>query len=138
MPNLIPDSSSRPADVFLPTWSRGRLAAMDVQVISPLQQHTLGEAASTPGHALQLGVRRKLASHHSACWSVAVEFVVEILGELVEDSISILHSLGNAISQRVSYQNFSGYSSVCIKQPFHRTAIGGGMPPFGSIAFPPQ
>ena len=26
MPNLIPDSLSRPADVFLPTWSRGRPA----------------------------------------------------------------------------------------------------------------
>ena len=29
MPNLIPDSSSRPADVFLPTWSRGQPAVLD-------------------------------------------------------------------------------------------------------------
>ena len=42
MPNLITDSLSRPADVFLPTWSS---AALDVHVISPLQQQTLGEAA---------------------------------------------------------------------------------------------
>ena len=66
MPNLIPDSLSRPADVFLPTWSRGRPAALDVHVISPLQQQTMGEAASTPGHALQVGVQRKLASHQPA------------------------------------------------------------------------
>ena len=56
MPNLIPDTSSRPADVFLPTWSRGWPAALDVQVISPLRQQTLGKAASTSGHALQVSV----------------------------------------------------------------------------------
>ena len=109
MPNLIPDSSSRPANVFLPTWSRGWPAALDVQVISPLQQQTLGEAASTPGHALQVGVRRKLTSHLSACRLIGVEFisfVMETLGGLAEDSISILHSLGKAISQRVGYQEF--------------------------------
>ena len=83
----IPDSLSRPTDVFLPTWSRGRPAALDVHVISPLQQQTMGEAASTPGHALQVGVQRKLASHLSACRSVGVEFipfVMETLGGLAE------------------------------------------------------
>ena len=61
--NLIPDSSSRPADVFLPTWSRGRPAAVDVrgQVISPLQQHTLGEAAS-----LQVGIHHVGVGVHPA------------------------------------------------------------------------
>ena len=125
-PNIIPDSSSRPADVFLPTWCRGRPAALDVQVISPLQQQTLGEAASTPGHALQVGVRRKLTSHLSACRSIGVEFipfVMETLGGLAEDSISILHSLGKAISQRVGYHDFTADTSVCTKQLFHRTAI---------------
>ena len=34
MPNLILDSSSRPADVFLPIWSHGEPAVLDVQVIS--------------------------------------------------------------------------------------------------------
>ena len=48
-PNLI---FSRPADIYLPTWSRGHPAALDVHVISPLQQQTLGEAAFSPGYAL--------------------------------------------------------------------------------------
>ena len=126
MPNLIPDSLSRPADVFLPTWSRGRPAALDVHVISPLQQQTMGEAASTPGHALQVGVQRKLASHLSACRSVGVEFipfVMETLGGLAEDSIFILRSLGKAIAQRVGSLDTSTETSVCTKQLFHRTAI---------------
>ena len=84
MPHLVSSSLSRLADIYLPTWSRP--AALDVHVISPLQQQTLGEAASTPGHALQVGVRRKLTSHLAECRSVGVEFipiVAEALGGLV-------------------------------------------------------
>ena len=113
MPNLISDFLSRPADIFLPTWSRGRPSALDVHVISLLQQQILGEAASTPGHALQVGIQWKLTSHLSAC----------------------LRSLGKAIAQRVD-------ASVCTMQLFHRTAIAlcRGTPPFGftdSQPFPP-
>ena len=60
---VVPDSLSRPADILLPTWSHGRPAALDVHVISPLQQLTLHEAASTPGHALEVGVQRKLSAY---------------------------------------------------------------------------
>ena len=73
-PSVVPDSHSRPADILLPTWSCGRPAALDVHVILPLQQLTLHKAASTPGHALQVGVQRKLASHLSACCSAGVDF----------------------------------------------------------------
>ena len=55
-PSLIPDSSMRPADVFLPNWSRGRPAAVDVLVISPLQQQTLAEAAYTPAMLFKSGL----------------------------------------------------------------------------------
>ena len=48
---------------------------LDVHVISPLQQQMLREAASTPGHALQVGTRCKLTSHQSACRSVGVKFI---------------------------------------------------------------
>ena len=32
VPSLIPDSSNRPADIYLPNWKRGRPAALDVTV----------------------------------------------------------------------------------------------------------
>ena len=83
LPNLIADSLSLPADVCLPTWSRGLPAALDVHVISPLQQQSLGEAASIPGPALQVGVQRKLTTHLAECRSAGVDFVpivVEALG----------------------------------------------------------
>ena len=122
MPNLIPNSLSRPADVLLPTWSRGRPAALDVHVISPLQQQTIGEATSTPGHALQVGVQRKLTAHLATCRSAGVDFipiVAEVLGGLAEDSISTILSLGEAIALRVRPQD----STTCIKQLFHQVAI---------------
>ena len=33
-PSVIPGSSSRPADVYLPNWKRGQPAALDIHVIS--------------------------------------------------------------------------------------------------------
>ena len=60
---IIPESLSRPADVFLPTWHGGKPAALDVHIISSLQQSLVHEAAYSPGHALEVGVRRKLTAH---------------------------------------------------------------------------
>ena len=52
VPALIKGSA---ADIFLPNWSRGRPAALDVTVISTLQNLTLAGAAATQGHALRIG-----------------------------------------------------------------------------------
>ena len=116
---VVPDSLSRPADILLPTWRHGRPAALDVHVIPPLQQLTLHEAASTPGHALEVGVQRKLSAHLSACRDAGVDFppiVAETLGGLGQygrvrstqtliilgqDTIHLVRSLGNLIAQRV-------------------------------------
>ena len=57
--HLIPNRQSRPADIFLPSWDLGRPAALDISVISTLQNLTVQGAASTPGHALQVCEMRK-------------------------------------------------------------------------------
>ena len=61
-PSLIPSSRSRPADIYLPNWKRGQPAALDVTVISTMQQLTQAGAASTPGYALHVGEERKMRS----------------------------------------------------------------------------
>ena len=104
-PGLVPGSQARPADIFLPSWSLGRPAALDVHVISPLQVLTVADAAFTPGHALQVGVQRKLASNLSACRSSGTDFVplvAETLGGLAEDTISTITSISRAIADRSS------------------------------------
>ena len=75
VPSLIPGSNSRPADVFLPQWKRGQPAAIDVTVISTLQQLTVVGASTTKGHALSVGEERKRAAHAEACHSVGVSFI---------------------------------------------------------------
>ena len=75
VPSLIPGSSSRPADVYLPNWKRGQPAAIDVTVISTLQQQTQTGAANTPGHALTVAEERKMAAHAEACHAVGVLFI---------------------------------------------------------------
>ena len=64
-PSLVPGSPSRLADIFLPNWERGRPAALDVSVISTLQQLTLEGAASTQGHALAVGEEKTMAAQAS-------------------------------------------------------------------------
>ena len=119
---VVPNSQSRPADILLPTWRHGRPAALDVHVISPLQQSTVHEAASTPGHALEVGVQRKLATHLPACRSTSVDFlpiVAETLGGLGQDTIDLVRFVGVSIAQRSSCHGVSSPTN----QLFHRIAI---------------
>ena len=120
-PGLIPCSVSRPADILLPTWCNGRPEALDVYVISPLQDLTVSEASVTPGHALNVGVQRKLASSLSACRSSGIDYiplVAETLGGLAEDTIATISSIGRAVSDRSGSDGGSSVSHL-----FGRVAI---------------
>ena len=75
VPALISGTRSRPADVYLPNWKRGQPAALDVTVISTLQQLTLEGAAMSQGHALSVGKERKMVAHAEACCAVGVTFI---------------------------------------------------------------
>ena len=75
MPSLIPGSRSHPADIYVPLWVGHRPAAMDVTVISPLQQLTLSGASSIAGHALQVREVRKRTAYADLCHSSGIDFV---------------------------------------------------------------
>ena len=62
----------------------------------------LSGAASTLGHALNVGTRRKLTSHISDCRAAGVEFfplVAETLGGLAKNTIHIISSIGKIFGQ---------------------------------------
>ena len=102
--SLIPSSQNRPADVYLPSWKGGHPAALDVTVISTMQQATIQEAAISQGHALLVGEERKLAAHADACQAVGVSFiplVVETLRGMSASSVSTLAYLGRLLGQRL-------------------------------------
>ena len=103
-PSMIPSSRSRPADIYLPNWKRGQPAALDVPVISTMQQLTQARAASTQGYALHVGEERKMAAHAEACRSVGVHFVpivAETLGGLSEVAIDTIRSIGRLQGERL-------------------------------------
>ena len=52
---LMPNSLSRPADIFLPNWSRGRPVALDVHVISPFNNKRLGRLLPPQAMPFRLG-----------------------------------------------------------------------------------
>ena len=82
-PSLIPGCHNRPADVFLPHWDRGLPTALDISVISILQQRTVHGAAENQGYALSICEERKMATHAASCREVGVSFIplaVESLG----------------------------------------------------------
>ena len=101
---MILNSLSRPADIYLPSLKRGRPAALDVTVISTMQQATIQGAATTRGHALLVGEARKLAAHADACQAVGISFipvVFETLGGMCASAVSSLACLGCLLGQRL-------------------------------------
>ena len=104
MPSLIPGSSSRPADIFLPQWKGGRAAALDVTVISSLQGQTVSDAAVFQGSALAVADSRKMSLHVAACHRVGVSFVplaVEVLGGWSKSASTIIADISRMLGQRL-------------------------------------
>ena len=99
---LIPGTDRRPADVFIPRWSGGRDAALDVTVINPLQEATVQGAAVTAGHALSVRFNTKMASAGAACHAEGITFiplVFESLGGWEERAIKELKKLTTALAR---------------------------------------
>ena len=104
VPSLIPGTSNRPADIYLPNWAQGHPAALDVTVISTLQSLTVSKASTSQGPALRIGERRKMVHHYEACQSVGVSFVplvVETLGGWSDDAIQTICKIGRLLGQRL-------------------------------------
>ena len=103
IPSLIPGTNSRPADIYLPNWCRGRPASLDITVISTLQSSTLLGATNNQGHALRVGDERKIAAHNKSCRVVGVSFVpmvVESLGGWSEEASLTISRIGLHLGQR--------------------------------------
>ena len=90
--------------MYLPNWKRGQPAALDVTVISTIQQLTIAGASTTQGHALSVGEERKMAAHAEACGSVGVSFnplVVETIGGWSDWAADTIQSFGRLLGQRL-------------------------------------
>ena len=73
--NLIPETISRPGDVYLRCWSAGQPAALDITITSPLQPNIISNAARKSGFALRAAEDRKLEQYSQQCANIGVQFV---------------------------------------------------------------
>jgi hypothetical protein len=64
---LIPCTKKRPGDIVIPRWHDGRTAAIDVTIISPLQQPFLLDTARAGGFASKIAEDAKVQKHGDDC-----------------------------------------------------------------------
>ena len=99
---LLPGSARKPGDVFLPHWSGGRDAALDVTITHPLQDQTVAQAAVTPGHAMTVAYERKMRGAGELCRQEGLAFipiVAESLGGLHDIATKEIRKIGAALAR---------------------------------------
>ena len=100
---LLPGNDCRPADVLLPNWAAGRDAALDITVINPLQQATVAEAATTPGHSLDFAYERKMRGAFEECDRQGVSFIplaFESLGGWHSSAVKEVKKIAQAMARQ--------------------------------------
>ena len=96
---LLPGTSARPADVFIPSWTGGRDTALDVTVVSPLLADRLDNSITTPGHTLVVAFNDKCRDYLEACEREGMAFIplpVETLGGWHKKAVEQLRKLARA------------------------------------------
>ena len=76
-------SQSRPADILVQDWDRGKPAAFDISVVSPLNSSVLSTVGARAGAASEAAELRKHTANDAKCaelgW-VSIPLVVESYG----------------------------------------------------------
>ena len=79
-------NNSRPGDVYLPCWSAGQLAALNITITSPLQLSMISNAARKSSFTLRAAEDRKLEQYSEQCANIGVESFGG-LSELVRETL---------------------------------------------------
>ena len=117
----MPGTDRRPADVFIPHWSAGKDAALDVTVTHPLQDLTRAGAAATPGHAMTVAYQRKMQGAAELCRQQGIAFlplVAESLGGWHPQAEAEIKKLGSALARHTGQDE-----GECISHLFSRCAL---------------
>ena len=104
--NLIPESQSRPGDIFVPTWKPRKLAALEVTVTPSLQSTSLTNAATKAGFAHDAANEQMYCFHDNNCAKLEVTFVplaIKVLGGIYAAFLKSLKRLA-VLSDNHSFQ----------------------------------
>ena len=100
---------------------RGRPAALDVTVISTMQQLTQQGASNTLGYALEIGEGWKMAAHTEECREIGITFVplvMETQGGWCEGAVHTIRDIGKLQGLRLGIS-----PAECTRHLFQRLAI---------------
>ena len=121
MPGLVPNSQSRPADVYVPNWIDGRKVAFDVSVTSPTQDAVLHRAADSAAAAISLRKSSKNRAHFDNCRAQGITFqplVVETFGGWDVDAVKYLKDMA-----RLEARRWGKKDSIEIRNFFQRLSV---------------
>ena len=121
MPGLVPGSQSRPADVFIPSWTDGKKTAFDVSVVSPTQDAIVDRAADYAAAAIEMRKSAKCRAHFDNCRAQGIAFlplVVETFGGWDLEAVRALKDMARQSARRWGKNN-----SEEIKYFFQRLSI---------------
>ena len=103
LPALIPGSQSRPADIFVESWTNGRRVAFDVSVVSPTQDAIIDRAANVAASAIEMRKSEKTRKHAENCRASGLFFeplVVESFGGWDAEAVKMLKTLATHCAPR--------------------------------------
>ena len=121
MPGLIPNSQSRPADVYIGNWVDGRKIAFDVSVVSPTQDAILHRAADNAAAAIEMRKTTKNRTHLDNCRSQGITFqplVVETFGGWDQEAVKYLKDIA-----RLDARRWGKNDAIEIKHFFQRLSM---------------
>ena len=118
---IVDDDNSRPADIKVPMWIRGKDVAFDVTVTSPLSASYVERSSRDASHTLNSSTDNKHRKHGDACRRKNVVFcplAVQTLGSWHPDAFAELKRLGLALAKRSP-----GDERVIMNHFFQRLAV---------------
>ena len=116
-PYILPGIKQKPADIYIPNWSRGEPLAMDITVVSPTQVHLLDyhHPQLCAAHWREEQKRKKYEKSLDAECVIFVPLAVESFGGWGTASIPIFKTLARMVANRSDQPVSSVYLAGYIK-----------------------
>ena len=118
---VLPQSSERPADIYIDLYKHGNPAVLDVAVTSPLQDKYIREASMDQYYAINDYTKYKVNKWNG--YQVAnmnyIPFIVDIIGGIGIEGRNLLYELQNAIKAQPGNKYLNVVQEITTKIAFN-------------------
>ena len=114
--NLLDNTGEKPADIFIPSWSNGCPAAIDVTITNPLNMDIVSKSANQAGSAAAMRAASKITKYHQACASKNINFIpfaLETFGGFSKEAQKVINKVTSALALN------AGWDYKVIKKQFY-------------------